>query len=74
LNNKPSDQRESNLPTGLAKPAQRALAAAGYWRLEQFTELSEAELMQLHGIGPKALDLLRSALGAQGLSFATEKK
>ena len=68
------DQQESDLPIELAKPAQRVLAAAGYRRLEQLAELSEAELKQLHGIGPKALDLLRRALSAKGLSFAAEKK
>lgn len=67
------EHQESHLPIGLAKPARRALAAAGYWRLEQLAELSEAELKQLHGIGPKALDLLRHALSAKGLSFAAEE-
>ena len=69
-----SDPRESDLPIALAKPAQRALAAAGYWRLEQLTKISEAQLQQLHGIGPKALDQLRRALSAKGLSFAVEKR
>ena len=31
--------------------------------------MSEAEIKQLHGMGPKGLDLLRSALRARGLSF-----
>lgn len=53
---------ESNLPTGLSKPAIRALAGAGYLRLEQFAKLSEAEVLQLHGVGPKAMDLIRDAL------------
>jgi hypothetical protein len=61
---------ESDLPAGLAKPAQRALAQAGYVRLEQLTKVSEAEILQLHGMGPKALDQLRRALSAHGLSFA----
>ena len=61
---------ESDLPTNLAKPAQRALASAGYLRLEQFTKLSEAEVLKLHGIGPKAMNQIRSALIAKGLSFA----
>jgi hypothetical protein len=64
------DQQESDLPIGLAKPALRALVAAGYLRLEQFTKLSESEVQQLHGIGPNALELLRSALAAKGKSFA----
>jgi hypothetical protein len=63
---------ESDLPAGLAKPAQRALAGAGYVRLDQLAKLSAATLMRLHGMGPKALDQLRRALAAKGLSFAEE--
>jgi len=63
------DQESSDLPKDLASPAQRALTGAGIWRLEQLTDLSEAEVMQLHGIGPKALDQLRRALAARGLGF-----
>ena len=63
-------QSESDLPTGLAKPAQRALAGAGYSHLEQLTRVSEKELLALHGMGPKALRLLREALAEKGLSFA----
>ncbi len=69
-----SDQQESDLPIELVQPARRALVEAGYRRLEQLTELSEAEVKQLHGIGPKALDQLRRALGAKGLSFAGGKR
>ena len=61
---------ESDLPAGLAKPAQRALAGAGYVRLEALAELSQAEVMRLHGMGPKAFDQLRRALAAKGLAFA----
>jgi hypothetical protein len=68
-----SDQQESDFPIGLSKPALRALAGAGYQRLEQLTEVSEAEVKQLHGMGPKALDQLRRALAAKGLSFADGK-
>jgi DNA-directed RNA polymerase alpha subunit len=68
--NEPGDELESDLPIRLGKPAQRALAAAGYVRLDQLTQVSEAELLQLHGMGPKALEQIRSALAAKGLSFA----
>jgi hypothetical protein len=63
-------QQESDLPTELAAPARRALAGAGIERLEQLTEVSEAEVKKLHGIGPNAIVQLRRALDAQGLSFA----
>ena len=66
-------QQESDLPIELSAPARRALVGAGYLRLEQLTELSEAELKRLHGIGPNALKQLRRALEALGLSFADGK-
>lgn len=61
---------ESDLPRNIAAPARRALTAAGYTRLAQLTTVSEADLLQLHGIGPKAIRQLREALAAQGLAFA----
>jgi hypothetical protein len=67
-------QQESNLPPGLSRPAQRALSNADYRRLEQLAGVSEAEVERLHGVGPKALDQLRHALGANGLSFADERR
>ena len=57
-------------PKGVAKPAQRALAAAGYDKLVQLTQTSEHELLQLHGMGPKAIRHLREALAERGLTFA----
>ncbi len=67
-------QQESDLPTGLSAPARRALAGAGYSRLEQLTKVSEGEIKRLHGIGPNGLNQLRRALEAKGLSFADGKK
>ncbi len=64
-----SQEPGTEFPAGLAKPAQRALAGAGYVRLEQLTTVDEAELLKLHGMGPKAVDLLRRAMEARGLSF-----
>ena len=69
-----AEQPESNLPKGLSAPAQRALAGAGLWRLEQLSEISEAELKRLHGIGPNAVGQLRAALEANGLSFADKTR
>ena len=67
---KQQSQRVSNLPSELSAPARRALDAAGIDRLEQLTKVSEADLAQLHGIGPKTLRQLRGALSAKGLAFA----
>jgi len=70
MTKKKNDLHESDLPTGFAKPAKRALARAGYVRLEQFTKLTEDEVLMLHGTGPKALELIRRSLAARGQSFA----
>ena len=53
-------QREDGLPAGMGAPAIRALLGAG----------CEREVAGLHGVGPKALEVLRSALEARGLSFS----
>ncbi|NLF11156.1 MAG: DNA-binding protein [Anaerolineaceae bacterium] len=71
---KPQEQPETNFPAGLASPARQALAAAGYRRLEQLAGVSEARLLQLHGMGPKAIEQLRRALAAEGLSFAADEQ
>lgn len=67
------DQQRSDLPDGLSAPARRALAGAGYLRLEQLAAVHEREIRRLHGIGPNALEKLRQALAARGLSFADER-
>jgi len=59
---------DSNFPK-IGAPATRALEAAGYTNLKQLTKVTEAEIAQLHGMGPKALGILRDTLKAQGLSF-----
>ena len=69
-----SGQRESDLPAKLGAPAERALAAAGIRHLEHLTKFTEAEIKQLHGVGPNAIGKLRQALADKGLSFAREKK
>jgi DNA repair protein RadC len=59
---------QTDLPK-LAAPAQRALANAGIQNLKQLSKFSEAEIKQLHGIGPNALTQLRRALKTKRLSF-----
>ena len=67
-------KQENDLPAKLGAPAERALAGAGIRNLRQLTKFSEAEIRQLHGVGPNALGKLRAALADKGLSFADEKK
>jgi len=58
------------LPVGIPKPALRALEAAGFKNLADFTLVSEQDLLKLHGMGPKAVRIIAAALEAQGLHFA----
>lgn len=64
-------ESENDLPFSIGAPARRALAAAGYTRLEQLNGTSVKELSRLHGMGPKALGILSSALAARGMAFAS---
>ena len=66
----PEADAENALPRGIGQPATRALHAAGYTRLEQLVTVTERELLALHGVGPKAVGILRATLHAQGTSFA----
>lgn len=53
----------------IAKPALRALENAGLRQLDDLTGISEGELSKLHGMGPKAITILRQALAKKDLSF-----
>ncbi len=51
----------------IGAPATRALAAAGITTLEDVAGRPVAELLALHGVGPRAIRLLNDALKAGGL-------
>jgi hypothetical protein len=74
MNVEQPDPLQSDFPAKLSQPARRALLGAGYTRLEQLAGTTEARLKQLHGMGPKAVDQLRSEMALRGLQFAEETK
>jgi DNA-directed RNA polymerase alpha subunit len=63
---------DTDFPRAAGAPARGALIAEGYTRLEQLTGMTERELLKLHGVGPKAVGVLKEALSEQGLSFKVE--
>jgi hypothetical protein len=73
MKTQPAKPTAGDLPK-IGAPAQRALQSVGITKLAQLTKISEAELLQLHGMGPNALAKLREALKAQKLSFREAKK
>jgi hypothetical protein len=68
------DEPKHDFPARIGQPATRALAAAGYTNLDQLSRVTESELLKLHGMGPKALGIIRGALHTKGLSFADADK
>ncbi|MCH7232493.1 hypothetical protein L0U85_16765 [Glycomyces sp. L485] len=54
-----------DLPKAIGRPATRALANAGVTTLDQVAGLSDSELKGLHGVGPRAVRILREALEAR---------
>jgi hypothetical protein len=63
---------EAAFPVGLSGPALRALANAGIGSMAQLARRSE--LRALHGMGPKALRILKSALAQQGRHLHENKR
>jgi hypothetical protein len=56
-------------PTGMSGPALRALSVAGVRSMDELTRWTEADLVALHGMGPKGVRLLREALAESGRRF-----
>ena len=54
----------------IGKPASRALNEINISMLEQVSKLDELNLSKLHGVGPKAINILKDALKDKGMSFS----
>lgn len=60
---------ESDLPAGIGKPATRALANAGLTTLDHVATRTRADLLAMHGVGPKAVRILADTLAENGKSL-----
>ena len=67
-----SHPNRSAFPAGVSGPALRALNVAGVRSMSDLTRWTETDLAALHGMGPKALAVLRSALADAGRTFRDE--
>ncbi|MEQ3552126.1 hypothetical protein WIS52_16755 [Pseudonocardia nematodicida] len=63
---------ETEFPRTLGKVAPRELAAHGVTTYAQLAEHTERELLAIHGVGPKAIRILREELTVRGLRFRDE--
>jgi hypothetical protein len=57
-------------PQRLGRTARRELAVNGYIRYDQLTDVTAAQLLAIHGVGPKAIRILGEELAERGLAFA----
>lgn len=64
---------QTDLPK-IGAPATRALAGAGITKLHECSEYSEEYLLQLHGVGSKAIRILKEELAKKGLSFKNSEQ
>jgi hypothetical protein len=60
---------ESGFLSKVSAPARRALEREGITTLKKLAAKTQAELMTLHGMGPKAMLQLHVVLEENGLSF-----
>lgn len=66
----PSRSTETPLPETLPHPLRGALVHAGLTTLEAVAGRYCADLLALHGVGPKGIRMLRVELAARGMSLA----
>ena len=67
----PQDAVDTEYPQSLGRTDRRQLEANGYTRFDQLTTATTADLLAIHGVGPKAIRILEEELAARGLAFAT---
>ncbi len=60
---------EGGLPR-IGAPATRALQGAGYTTLRSLDGASRRALLELHGMGPKAMGILEAEMARHGLRLA----
>jgi len=69
-----ADKPESGFLARLSAPARGALEHVGISTLAKLSQYSEREILQLHGVGPKSLPILRQALHDAGMAFTEPVK
>ncbi len=68
----PTCERDGMAMSAIPKigaPATRALENAGVQSLEELADWSEQDLLDLHGMGPRAVAILREHLADHGLAL-----
>lgn len=66
-----NDCDDSEFTGVVGRPAQRALEAAGYRKLDELTHVSEKDLLALHGFGPNGIRMLNAELARRGQAIGS---
>lgn len=69
MSSTPDVRPVGDLPDSMGKTAPRELLNAGIDSLQKVSEHTERELLAIHGVGPKAIRILRDAMQEKGLTF-----
>lgn len=65
----PPGSFSSEFPAAMGRPANAALVNLGITTLQQVASMTERELLDVHGVGPKAVRILREELATRNLTF-----
>lgn len=66
-------KKDSGFYSGLGAPARRALESAGIRSISQLAGYTQAELLDLHGLGPSSIPKLKRLLNAHNLDFRKKR-
>ncbi len=72
MNNPHNNMDNDDLHTDLKRPAREALNKAGIYGLEQLSQMTQADVKKIHGIGPNELSILGRAMAEKGLFFLSD--
>ena len=71
---KQREEQQNDFLPQLSAPARGALQNSGIKSLQQIAKYTEAEILELHGIGKTAIPKLQNILKEKGLSFKSARK
>jgi DNA-directed RNA polymerase alpha subunit len=57
----------------VGNPALNALENIGITTIHQLTKMTEKETLKIHGVGPKAVSVIKEAMKKDGISFKKDK-
>ncbi len=69
MSSTPDVRPVGDLPHSMGKTATRELQRAGIDSLQKASAYTEGELLAIHGVGPKAIRIMKETMEEKGLTF-----